>query len=765
MSDSPSSSPPAPSSDSTPPPDNSTGGGSAPPPTDSAPPPSPPADSTPPPDNSTGGSAPPPADSAPPPTPPSDSSSPPPATPPPVSEPPPDSPPSPPPDAPPPADPTPVDSGSPPPEPTNSPPPPEESESPPPPPNEEDSSPLPQPPPEKSSPPPSQKSSPPPSEISSPPPPEKSSPPPSEKSSPPPPEKSSPPPPASSPKSAPKKKKKSPPPPPPGAPTKSPSNAPPPLKAPHALPPKSTAAGGPLKSPSTGVPSFPPPPPNGNDNGYQGKTMAGMAVAGFAIIAVVAVLFFVRRKKKRNVDAYSDSQYMPPPNFSIQSDGLLHGQNTTKGYSVPGGYNTQQQSYNTQQQSDNTRTSFGSQRGSQRGYPPDSAVMGSGQTHFTYEELMDITEGFAQRNILGEGGFGCVYKGKLHDGKLVAVKQLKVGSGQGDREFKAEVEIISRVHHRHLVSLVGYCISDVERLLIYEYVPNQTLEHHLHGKGRPVLEWAKRVRIAIGSAKGLAYLHEDCHPKIIHRDIKSANILLDDDFEAQARKTIIFFFLTLLLFGCKVADFGLAKLNDSTQTHVSTRVMGTFGYLAPEYAQSGKLTDRSDVFSFGVVLLELVTGRKPVDQYQPLGEESLVEWARPLLHKAIETGDFSDLVDRRLQNNYVENEVFRMIETAAACIRHSGPKRPRMAQVVRALDSEGDMGDISNGSKVGQTSSYDSGQYNSDAMKFRKMAFGFDDSSDSGDYSVRSSSRGSYGASTEFTRNESENRKFNNRQY
>lgn len=108
--------------------------------------------------------------------------------------------------------------------------------------------------------------------------------------------------------------------------------------------------------------------------------------------------------------------------------------------------------------------------------------MGSGQTHFTYEELMDITEGFAQRNILGEGGFGCVYKGKLHDGKLVAVKQLKVGSGQGDREFKAEVEIISRVHHRHLVSLVGYCISDVERLLIYEYVPNQTLEHHLHGE-------------------------------------------------------------------------------------------------------------------------------------------------------------------------------------------------------------------------------------------------------------------------------------------
>ncbi|CAH8257722.1 unnamed protein product [Arabidopsis lyrata] len=324
--------------------------------------------------------------------------------------------------------------------------------------------------------------------------------------------------------------------------------------------------------------------------------------------------------------------------------------------------------------------------------PPPNGGPYQGKTHFTYEELTDITEGFSKQNILGEGGFGYVYKGKLNDGKLVAVKQLKVGSRQGDREFKAEVEIISRVHHRHLVSLVGYCISDSERLLIYEYVPNQTLEHHLHGKGRPVLEWARRVRIAIGSAKGLAYLHEDCHPKIIHRDIKSANILLDDEFEVQ------------------VADFGLAKLNDTTQTHVSTRVMGTLGYLAPEYAQSGNLTDRSDVFSFGVVLLELITGRKPVDQYQPMGEESLVEWARPLLDKAIETGDFSELVDRRLEKNYVEKEVFRMIETAAACVRHSGPKRPRMVQVLRALDSEGDMGDISNGRKVGQSSGYESGQ-------------------------------------------------------
>ncbi|KAJ7953614.1 Receptor-like kinase [Quillaja saponaria] len=318
---------------------------------------------------------------------------------------------------------------------------------------------------------------------------------------------------------------------------------------------------------------------------------------------------------------------------------------------------------------------------------------------------------------------GVFSKGWLPDGKPVAVKQLKAGSGQGEREFRAEVDIISRVHHRHLVTLVGYCISENQRLLIYEFVPNKTLEHHLHASGLPVLEWTQRLKIALGAAKGLAYLHEDCHPKIIHRDIKSANILLDDAFEAQ------------------VADFGLAKLANDTHTHVSTRVMGTFGYMAPEYASSGKLTDRSDVFSFGVVLLELVTGRKPVDPTQPLGDESLVEWARPLLIRALETGDFSELVDSRLEKHYVESEMFRMIEAAAACVRHSAPKRPRMMQVVRALDCEGEMSDLSNGVKYGQSTIYDSGQYNQDIMKFRRMALGEGNSSEfdmySGEYNSK----------------------------
>ncbi|MBA0802941.1 hypothetical protein Gohar_013200, partial [Gossypium harknessii] len=208
--------------------------------------------------------------------------------------------------------------------------------------------------------------------------------------------------------------------------------------------------------------------------------------------------------------------------------------------------------------------------------PSDPGGVNSSRSWFTYEELIQATDGFSERNLLGEGGFGCVYKGILTDGREVAVKQLKIGGGQGEREFRAEVEIISRVHHRHLVSLVGYCISEHQRLLVYDYVPNNTLHYHLHGRGRPVMDWALRVKVAAGAARGIAYLHEDCHPRIIHRDIKSSNILLDRNFEAQ------------------VSDFGLAKLALDSNTHVTTRVMGTFGYMAPEYATSGKLTEKSD---------------------------------------------------------------------------------------------------------------------------------------------------------------------------
>ncbi|XP_021718255.1 proline-rich receptor-like protein kinase PERK9 [Chenopodium quinoa] len=348
--------------------------------------------------------------------------------------------------------------------------------------------------------------------------------------------------------------------------------------------------------------------------------------------------------------------------------------------------------------------------------PTDYGGYGHSRSWFTYQELYDATSGFSDEKVLGEGGFGRVYKGLLSDGRVIAVKQLKVGGGQGEREFKAEVEIISRIHHRHLVSLVGYCILENKRLLVYEYVPNNTLHYHLHCKGeeRPVLDWATRIKISMGAARGITYLHEDCHPRIIHRDIKSTNILLDNNYESR------------------VADFGLAKLAMDAETHVSTRVMGTFGYMAPEYATSGKLTEKSDVYSFGVVLLELITGRKPVDETQPLGDESLVEWARPLLVHALETGELEGLVDQRLEKNYIESEMLRMIEAAAACVRHSSVKRPRMGLVLRAL-SMSDSGDLSNGLRVGESQLYDSAQQSAEIRWFRRMAFG-GGSQDSSDF-------------------------------
>ncbi|CAN7053207.1 unnamed protein product [Brassica rapa subsp. trilocularis] len=333
-----------------------------------------------------------------------------------------------------------------------------------------------------------------------------------------------------------------------------------------------------------------------------------------------------------------------------------------------------------------------------------SGGLGNSRPLFSYEELVKATNGFSQENLLGEGGFGCVYKGVLPDGRVVAVKQLKIGGGQGDREFKAEVETLSRIHHRHLVSIVGHCISDDRRLLIYDYVSNNDLYFHLHAS-KEVLDWATRVRIAAGAARGLAYLHEDCHPRIIHRDIKSSNILLEDNFDAR------------------VSDFGLARLALDCNTHITTRVMGTFGYLAPEYASSGKLTEKSDVYSFGVVLLELITGRKPVDTSQPLGEESLVEWARPLISHAVETEEFDSLEDPKLGGNYVGYEMFRMIEAAGACVRHSAAKRPRMGQVVRALESLS-AEDLTNGMRLGESEVFDSAQQSAEIRLFRRMAFG-----------------------------------------
>ncbi|XP_051148886.1 proline-rich receptor-like protein kinase PERK1 [Andrographis paniculata] len=476
-----------------------------------------------------------------------------------------------------------------------------------------------------------------------------------------------------------------------------------------------------------GSPPSPPQSSGGDSSGISTGVVVGIAVAGVFILIVLSILFVCCKKKRRRPQP---DYYMPPPPPGPKADpygGPVHnwqhnapppGDHVVtippKPTPPPGGVQSPQPPPPPPHFISSSGGSGSNYSGPETPLPPPSPGMALAfsRNTFTYEELAMATDGFSNANLLGQGGFGYVHRGVLPNGKEVAVKQLKAGSGQGEREFQAEVEIISRVHHKHLVSLVGYCITGTQRMLVYEFVPNNTLEFHLHGKGRPVMDWSTRLKIALGSAKGLAYLHEDCHPKIIHRDIKASNILLDFNFEA------------------KVADFGLAKFSSDTNTHVSTRVMGTFGYLAPEYASSGKLTEKSDVFSFGVMLLELITGRRPVDTTQTFMDDSLVDWARPLLTRALEDGNFDTLVDQRILGDLHQNEMARMVACAAACVRHSARRRPRMSQVVRALEGDVSLSDLNEGIRPGHSnvyssygsSDYDADQYNEDMKRFRKMA-------------------------------------------
>ncbi|XP_042063754.1 proline-rich receptor-like protein kinase PERK3 [Salvia splendens] len=287
----------------------------------------------------------------------------------------------------------------------------------------------------------------------------------------------------------------------------------------------------------------------------------------------------------------------------------------------------------------------------------------------TYEELKEATNNFETTNILGEGGFGRVFKGVLSDGTAVAIKRLSSGGQQGDKEFLVEVEMLSRLHHRNLVKLVGYYNNrdSSQNLLCYELVPNGSLEAWLHG---PLglncpLDWDTRMKIALDAARGLAYLHEDSQPCVIHRDFKASNILLENNFLA------------------KVSDFGLAKqAPEGRANYLSTRVMGTFGYVAPEYAMTGHLLVKSDVYSYGVVLLELLTGRKPVDMSQPSGQENLVTWARPILR---EKDRLEELADPRLSGKYPKEDLFRVCTIAAACVAPDASQRPTMGEVVQSL--------------------------------------------------------------------------------
>ncbi|KAK9685012.1 hypothetical protein RND81_10G249700 [Saponaria officinalis] len=313
---------------------------------------------------------------------------------------------------------------------------------------------------------------------------------------------------------------------------------------------------------------------------------------------------------------------------------------------------------------------FGARPRSVAAAPSRGPIPHPSSTRFLpYEELKKATNNFEDASIIGEGGFGRVFKGILSDGTAVAIKRLTNGGPQGDKEIMVEIEMLSRLHHRNLVKLVGYYSSreSSQNLLCYELVPNGSLEAWLHG---PMgvncpLDWDTRMKIALDAARGLAYLHEDSQPCVIHRDFKASNILLENNFSA------------------KVADFGLAKqAPEGRQNHLSTRVMGTFGYVAPEYAMTGHLLVKSDVYSYGVVLLELLTGRKPVDMAQPSGQENLVTWSRPILR---DKDRLHELADTKLEGKFAKEDFVRVCTIAAACVAPEANQRPTMSEVVQSL--------------------------------------------------------------------------------
>ncbi|AES82376.1 putative protein kinase RLK-Pelle-RLCK-V family [Medicago truncatula] len=298
---------------------------------------------------------------------------------------------------------------------------------------------------------------------------------------------------------------------------------------------------------------------------------------------------------------------------------------------------------------------------------PEFSHLGWGHW-FTLRDLELATNRFAKENVLGEGGYGVVYKGQLINGSPVAVKKILNNIGQAEKEFRVEVEAIGHVRHKNLVRLLGFCVEGTHRILVYEYVNNGNLEQWLHGAMRHhgYLTWEARIKILLGTAKALAYLHEAIEPKVVHRDIKSSNILIDDDFNA------------------KVSDFGLAKLLGAGKSHVTTRVMGTFGYVAPEYANTGLLNEKSDVYSFGVLLLEGITGRDPVDYGRPTNEVNLVDWLKMMVGNRRS----EEVVDPNIEVKPSTRALKRALLTALRCVDPDSEKRPKMSQVVRMLESE-----------------------------------------------------------------------------
>jgi interleukin-1 receptor-associated kinase 4 len=294
---------------------------------------------------------------------------------------------------------------------------------------------------------------------------------------------------------------------------------------------------------------------------------------------------------------------------------------------------------------------------------------------YTFNELKNATRNFRPDSLLGEGGFGYVFKGWLDEhtmsaskpgsGVVVAVKKLKPEGFQGHKEWLTEVNYLGQLHHPNLVKLFGYCLDGENRLLVYEFMPKGSLENHLFRRGPQPLSWAIRMKVAIGAARGLSFLH-DAKSQVIYRDFKASNILLDADFNA------------------KLSDFGLAKAGPTgDRTHVSTQVMGTHGYAAPEYVATGRLTAKSDVYSFGVVLLELLSGRRAVDKTKVGIEQNLVEWACPYLR---DKRKLFRIMDTKMGGQYPKKGAHMASTLALQCLNNEAKVRPQMSDVLATLE-------------------------------------------------------------------------------
>ncbi|CAN6284692.1 unnamed protein product [Urochloa humidicola] len=359
---------------------------------------------------------------------------------------------------------------------------------------------------------------------------------------------------------------------------------------------------------------------------------AGSAVAG--VTAVMAAAFLVLRARRRK-----KPEKKPSSTWAAFSASALGSRSRSFGKSNSGSRN-------------NTVTLGQSAAGA--GY------------RFPFAALQEATSGFDEGMVIGVGGFGKVYKGTLRDDTRVAVKRGNRRSQQGLNEFRTEIELLSRLRHRHLVSLIGYCDERGEMILVYEYMARGTLRSHLYDSELPPLSWKQRLEVSIGAARGLHYLHTGSGAKaIIHRDVKSANILLDDTFMA------------------KVADFGLSKTGpELDKTHVSTAVKGSFGYLDPEYFRRQMLTEKSDVYSFGVVLLEVLCARPVIDPTLPPEMVNLAEWAT----KRLKNGELDSIVDQRIAGTMRPESLKKFVDTAEKCLAEYGVERPAMGDVLWCLE-------------------------------------------------------------------------------